>query len=499
MKLVVNTAAPTQAEIDAAQLRKLGAPGPHGSCWFTADPAVGRFARTFGPDQYRQARRQRAEGAVVGGAPPLALVVNFPACEPLNHVPDRDGIHDSTRESTRDSTPDTTHDGVHDSARDFVGLLAHEIELHNIEWGAMQMVSQIHLGGGSPTVLSDGELSDLMGLLRRAFCVARGAELSIEVDPRMASPARLRHLFSLGFNRVLFGVQEFDPAVLAAVHRLQSYESVSDLVAEARALRFEAINAELLIGMPQQTPESFRRTVTQMSALHPTRITLHPYTRPHTRAKTPASRQRPQGRIALHTLPSAEQCMQMRADAVAGFTRQGYVYLGMDEFALPTDELAVAKRLGRLRRNLQGYTTQPDSDLIALGVSAIGHIGATCTQNATTLPGYRLALAHGQLPVVRGLMLSRDDLLRSSVVMAIMCQGRVEFEAIELAHLVKVQDVLAPELQRLRALEALGLVHVNTQEIQVTDKGWFYVRAIAMVFDRHLQPHAAHPPLTRVV
>ncbi len=479
MKLVVNAAATTQAEIKAAQLRKLGEPGPRVTAWSKSYPAADRFTRAFGPEQYRQALRQRAEGTVVGGAPPLSLAVNFPFREPLDRGLD------------------------HRVTRDFVGLLAREVELHRLELGATQAVSQLHLGGGPATVLSDEELSSLMGLLRGAFRIPPGAALSINVDPGTACPQRLSHLVSLGFNRVSFGVQDFDPAVQAAVPHLQSYESVSDVVAEARALRFEAINADLAIGLPQQTPESFRRTVTQMAALHPTRITLHPQARsqarPQARSEARAKAQLPQRHPDLKAVPSAEQCLQMRADAVAGFTRQGYIYLGMDEFALPTDALAVAKRLGRLRRNFQGYTAQPDGDLIALGPSAIGRIGANFSQNARTLPGYRQALAQGQFPVVRGLVLSRDDLLRHSVIVAIMCQGRVEFESIELAHLVKVQDVFAPELQRLRALETLGLVHVNPQEIQVTDQGWFYVHAIAMVFDRHLQPAAARRPIARVV
>jgi len=472
MKLVVNPTAPTQAEITAAQLRRLDAPGPR----YTSYPTADRFVETFGPDEYRLALHQRAQGAVVGGAPALSLYVHIPFCESLCHYCACNKII-------------TKH---HSRGRDYLGWLAREVELHRKELGAVQAVSQLHLGGGSPTFLSDEELGDLMALLRGAFRIVPGAELSIEVDPRTASPERMRHLSSLGFNRVSFGVQDFDPAVQAAVHRVQSYESVSELVAEARALRFESINADLIYGLPEQTPESFRRTITQMTALHPTRIALYAY------AHLP-ERFKPQRRIDTKALPSAEQRVQMLADAIAGFTRQGYVYIGMDHFALPTDALAVAKRQGRLHRNFQGYTTQPDCDLIALGVSAIGRVGATYSQNAKTLPEYQDALTQGRFPVVRGLALNRDDLLRRSVIMAIMCQGRVEFESIELAHMVNVPEVFADELRRLQAFEAQGLVQVNAQEIQVTDKGWFFVRAIAMVFDRYLPPADARSHFSRVV
>ena len=448
-------------------MRQLGEPGPP----FTSYPAAARFTHAFGPDQYRQALRQRAEGAVVGGVKPLSLALNFPHCAPLDP----------------------------DCSRDLVHLLVREVELHRLELGATQAVSQLHLGVASPTALGDEELSDLMRVLRGAFRILAGAELSIDVDPQTASLQRLRHLVSLGFSRVSFGVQDFDPVVQAAAHRQQSYESLTELVAEARALRFESINADLFIGLPQQTPESFRRTVTQMAALHPSRITLHSQTRPlrHSLDSKALSSSGQYGQCGQ--LGQLGQLRQMRADAFAGFTRQGYVHLGMDHFALPTDALAVAKRLGRLRRNFQGYTTQPEGDQIALGVSAIGRMGANYSQNAMTLPGYRQALAQGLFPVVRGLALSRDDLLRRSVIMAILCQGRVEFEAIELAHLVKVPAVFAAELQRLQTFEALGLVHVNAQEIQVTDKGWFCIRAIARVFDRYLPPTDPREHLSRVV
>jgi oxygen-independent coproporphyrinogen-3 oxidase len=331
-----------------------------------------------------------------------------------------------------------------------------------------------------------------MAVMRRAFKLVPGAEVSIEVDPRTASRERLRNLVAMGFNRISFGIQDFDPEVQAAVHRIQSFESVRDLVAEARALRFESINADLIYGLPRQTPESFKRTIQQVAELHPTRIALYAYAHlPH--------RFKPQRRIDSADLPTGEQRVRMLGDALAGFMGKGYVYIGMDHFALPGDALAVAKRQGRLHRNFQGYTTQPDCDLIGLGVSSIGRIGATYSQNAKTLAEYDDALAQNEFPIARGLALTRDDLLRRAVIMALMCQGRVEFESIELAHLVKFREIFASELLQLQPLAEMGLVEITDQEIVVTPTGWYFVRGVAMVFDRHLQADKVRERFSRII
>jgi oxygen-independent coproporphyrinogen-3 oxidase len=461
-----------EAQLGDDLLRRLDVPGPR----YTSYPTADRFVEAFGPAEYRQALRQRAQGAVVGGATPLSLYVHVPFCASLCYYCACNKI--ITKHRSRGA--------------EYLELLAREVALHTESLGTHEPVSQLHLGGGSPTFLSDEELASLMDLLRASFRVLPSAEVSIEVDPRTASRERMRALAGMGFNRVSFGVQDFDPDVQAAVHRIQSFESVRELVAEARALRFESINADLIYGLPKQTPESFRRTIAQVAELRPTRIALYAY------AHLPA-RFKPQRRIHAEDLPSAEQRVRMLGDALAGFLGKGYVYIGMDHFALPGDALAVAKRQGRLHRNFQGYTTQPDCDLIGLGVSSIGRVGATYSQNAKTLDEYRDALANGEFPVVRGLALTRDDLLRRAVIMALMCQGRVEYESIELAHLVNMRDTFAAEFERLRPLAEAGLVEIGPQAIQVTATGWFFVRAIAMVFDRHLQADRQRERFSRII
>jgi oxygen-independent coproporphyrinogen-3 oxidase len=458
--------------IPESLLRRLDVPGPR----YTSYPTADRFVEAFGPAEYRQALQQRASGVRVGGAAPLSVYVHIPFCESVCYYCACNKIV-------------TRH---HERAAEYLQALDTEIDLHVAELGAGQPTSQLHFGGGTPTFLSDDELEQLMNSLRRAFKLTAEAEISIEVDPRTASPDRLRHLAKLGFNRLSFGIQDFDPDVQKAVHRVQSYESVRDLIHAAREIGFESVNADLIYGLPLQTAASFERTVSQVASLRPDRIALYSY------AHLP-ERFKPQRRIDSAQLPAPDTRLRMLGGAIAGFLGHGYSYIGMDHFALPTDALAQAKRQGRLHRNFQGYSTQPDCDLVALGVSAIGRMGSTYSQNAKTLPEYYDALNQRQFPTVRGLAATRDDLVRRAVIMAIMCQGRVEFESIELAHLIRMREYFGAELERLAPLAAEGLVEVSDDAIQVTALGWYFVRGIAMVFDRYINADQTRARFSRII
>ena len=459
--------------ISADLLRRLDQPGPR----YTSYPTADRFNEAFGPADYQRALRSRAQGAARNaGVAALSLYVHIPFCESVCYYCACNKII-------------TRH---HERAAPYLQALEAEIGLHVAELGARQPVSQLHLGGGSPTFLSDSELTRLMETLRRAFAVDKSAEISIEVDPRTADTQRLRHLADLGFNRLSFGVQDFDPAVQAAVHRVQSTDSVRRLLDAARMLHFRSTNVDLIYGLPRQTPASFARTIEQVRELRPDRIALYAY------AHLP-QRFKPQRRIDAQLLPAPTDKIGMLAQAIEGLGEEGYVYIGMDHFALPDDPLAVAKRQGRLHRNFQGYSTQPDCDLLGLGVSAIGRVGATYSQNAKTLAEYHDALAQHTFPVARGLALTRDDLLRRAVIMALMCQGRVEFESIALAHLVDFRRTFATELTALRPMEAQGLVRFESDAIEVTPLGWYFVRNVAMVFDRYLQADRARDHYSRVI
>ena len=439
-------------------LQQMDLQGPR----YTSYPTADRFVEAFGEQEHLQALALRRSGP--GCAGPLSLYVHLPFCASLCYFCACNKII-------------TQHP---ERAQDYLRYLGRELELHMSHVGQGQPLSQLHLGGGTPTFLSDSQLSELMSMLRRHFSLLPAGEFSVEVDPRTVTPDRLASLAELGFNRLSFGVQDFDAAVQRAVHRIQPAEQVFELVQAARSLGFESVNVDLIYGLPLQTPESFDRTLAHITALRPDRVALYAY------AHLP-ERFKPQRRIAVSQLPSPEAKLEMLARSLQAFDEAGYVYVGMDHFALPGDALAVARRQGRLHRNFQGYSTQPDCDLIALGVSAIGRVGATYSQNAKTMAEYVDLLDQGHLPIVRGLALSRDDLIRRSVIMALMCQGRLQFEAMELAFLIDFKAYFAPQLQALSVLQAQGLVQVSSSCLEVTELGWYFVRAVAMVFDRYLQ------------
>ncbi|RPE70608.1 oxygen-independent coproporphyrinogen-3 oxidase [Tibeticola sediminis] len=451
-------------------LARYDIPGPR----YTSYPTADRFVEAFGPEEYGRFLDQRRDG--VAATAPLSLYVHIPFCESLCYYCACNKII-------------TRH---HERAQPYLRYLSREVDLHLQHIGPGQAVSQLHLGGGSPTFLSDAELAELMQMLRRAFRLVPGGEYSIEIDPRTVDAARLEQIAALGFNRISFGVQDFDPEVQKAVHRVQPYEQVAALMEAARRIGFESVNVDLIYGLPRQTPESFERTLEQVVQIQPDRIALYAY------AHLP-ERFKPQRRIHSAELPPAANKVLMLARSLDAFTDAGYVYIGMDHFARPNDALAVAKRQGRLHRNFQGYSTQPDCDLIALGVSAIGRVGASYSQNAKTLEEYCDHLDHGRFPVVRGLALSRDDLLRRSVIMAIMCQGEVLFESVELAHLIDFRSYFSAELEALKRLEEQGLVRLTNDSLVVTPQGWFFVRAVAMVFDRYLQADQNRARFSKII
>jgi oxygen-independent coproporphyrinogen-3 oxidase len=462
---------PVAETINDDLLRRYDVAGPR----YTSYPTADRFVEAFTADDYAQALTMRRGGAAAMNLP-LSLYLHIPFCESLCYYCACNKII-------------TKH---HDRAAPYLRYLSREVDLHTAQIGLGQTVSQVHLGGGSPTFLSDDELRELMTMLRRNFTFAPGGEYSIEVDPRTIDASRLDTLAELGFNRLSFGVQDFDPAVQKAVHRVQPAEQVFALVAAARERGFESINVDLIYGLPQQSPESFDRTLAQVNELRPDRIALYAY------AHLP-ERFKPQRRIATVSLPSGAAKVSMLSRSLAAFMGAGYVYVGMDHFALPEDALAVAKRQGRLHRNFQGYSTQPDCDLIGLGVSSIGRIGATYSQNAKSMEEYCDLLDQGRFPVVRGLALSRDDLVRRAVIMALMCQGELQFESINLAYLVDFQSYFAKELEALADLSDQGMVTVDSAGIQVTAQGWFFVRAVAMVFDRYLQTDRTRARFSKII
>ncbi|CAM3720024.1 oxygen-independent coproporphyrinogen III oxidase [Roseateles saccharophilus] len=457
---------PLDPDLLDANMRRHDVAGPR----YTSYPTADRFVEAHQAPQHLQALAQR------GAAQPLSVYVHIPFCEQLCYYCACNKVI-------------TRH---HERAQPYLAALEIEMDLVAAALGGHAPVSQLHLGGGSPTFLSDAELGTLMTALRQRFRLLPGAELSIEVDPRTVDAGRLAHLKTLGFNRLSFGVQDFDAAVQKAVHRVQPIESVAALMRAARDLGFASISVDLIYGLPLQTPASFARTIAQVAELRPDRIAMYAY------AHLP-QRFKPQRRIVAELLPPAGDKLAMLSGAISALLGEGYAYIGMDHFALPDDPLAVAKRQGLLHRNFQGYSTQPDCDLVGLGVSAISRVGATFAQNAKALDEYQDLLHQRQLPVQRGLALTRDDLLRRAVIMALMCQGRLEFESIASSYLVDVPSYFAAEFERLGQLAAQGLVVLEPDAIQVTPLGWYFVRAVAMVFDRYLQADASRERFSKII
>lgn len=466
---IINNIIKNTPKITADQLKKYDVAGPR----YTSYPTADRFVEAFTEDAYKQALDHRR---VTSKGQALSMYVHIPFCESLCFYCACNKII-------------TKH---HKRGTEYLRYLSREIDMHVAHLGADQSISQLHLGGGSPTFLSDDELSELMAMIKRSFSLPPGGEYSIEIDPRTVNEQRLKHLAELGFNRVSFGVQDFDYEVQKAVHRIQPAEQVFDLTRLAHQFKFQSVNVDLIYGLPKQTPESFATTLKQVVELRPERIALYAY------AHLP-ERFKPQRRISQYELPTAAAKISMLSEAITTFLDAGYVYIGMDHFALPTDSLAIAKQQGRLHRNFQGYSTQADADLIGLGVSSIGKIGATYSQNAKTLEEYYDRLDQGRFPVTRGLALSRDDLIRRSVIMAIMCHGELRYESIELSYMIDFKEYFSHELTLLKEKESTGMLVMEEDGFKVTETGWFFIRAIAMVFDRYLQVDTNRARFSKII
>jgi oxygen-independent coproporphyrinogen-3 oxidase len=444
-------------EFDPELVRRFDSPGPR----YTSYPTADRFVEAFGADAYRSWVAHRNTG---GPHRPLALYVHLPFCHDIcfycacNKIVTRDRVKTGR----------------------YLEYLAREIEMQGAVFGADRGVVEMHWGGGTPTYHDVEELRALWRKLAGCFDLAADGEYSIEADPRSADASVVGALREMGFNRVSFGVQDLAPEVQAAVNRRQTEEQTMGAIEAARAAAFASVNIDLIYGLPKQTLVSFNRTLARVVAARPDRIALYSY------AHLPA-RFKPQRRISEPDLPSPETKLRLLALGVERLGAAGYVYIGMDHFALPGDALAVAQRQGRLRRSFQGYTAGADCDLVGLGVSAIGAIGPTYSQNFRELESYYDCLNRGELPIMRGVELTADDLLRRAVIQSLICQFQLSKVQIGISYLVDFDRYFAEELAALREYDELGLTVSGKDWITVTPKGRFLVRSICKVFDRYAQ------------
>lgn len=369
-------------------------------------------------------------------------------------------------------------------AHAYLQRLEQEVQLIGCHLDPTQRVEQLHFGGGTPTFLSHDELRQLMASLRKHLNLLDddSGDYSIEIDPREADWSTMGLLRELGFNRVSIGLQDLDPAVQRAVNRLQSLEETRAVVEAARTLQFRSINIDLIYGLPKQTPDNFARTVEEVIHLQPDRLSVFNY------AHLP-ERFMPQRRINSQDLPNPEQKLAMLQGTIEQLTAAGYRYVGMDHFALPDDELAIAQEEATLQRNFQGYTTHGHCDLIGLGVSAISQIGDLYCQNSSDLNHYQNTLADGQLATSRGLTCTADDRLRRAVIQQLICHFHLAFADIEHRFNVDFRGYFAPLWPQLQAMAEDGLIELDDTHIRVLPAGRLLVRSVCMVFDAYLEQH----------
>jgi oxygen-independent coproporphyrinogen III oxidase len=363
-------------------------------------------------------------------------------------------------------------------ARPYLERLKRELALQAACFDTARPVSQLHWGGGTPTFLSHDEMSELMAATRQHFSLTPDSqgEFSIEVDPREASAETIAHLRKLGFNRLSL---DFDPMVQQAINRVQPLEMTASVMQAARAVGFHSIGVDLIYGLPHQTVDSFSRTLDTMLALTPDRLSVFGYAHMPQIFKM-------QRQMDAEALPSPAVRLAILKLVVERLTGAGYVYIGMDHFALPTDELAIAQAQRSLHRNFQGYSTRAECDLIGFGASSIGKVGDVYAQNAKDLAEYDAAIDAGRLALTRGVRLTADDRLRRDIITQLMCNLELRFDDFEAAYGIRFTETFAPQLERLRGFAEDGLVLLSGGKLEVLTAGRMLVRNIAMVFDRYL-------------
>jgi len=341
-------------------------------------------------------------------------------------------------------------------------------------------VIQLHWGGGTPNYLEPDQIREFFGKIKEYFPIDEEAEVSIELDPRYLTDEQIEAIKEVGFNRVSIGVQDLDEKVQRAVNRIQPYELIKETMEKLREAGFKSINIDLIYGLPYQTRESFARTVEKVIELDPDRIAAYsfayiPDIKPH------------QQLLPKEALPSPEEKLKILETIIEGFQEAGYVYIGMDHFAKPEDELAVAQREGKLWRNFQGYTTKKGVELLGFGATSIGMLYDSYFQNYKTLRDYNLAVDEGKIPVYRGYIMNEDDFIRREVIMDIMCNLGVEFGKIEKMFGIDFKEYFSKELEELREMEEDGLIKVEENRIRILPVGRLLIRNVAMVFDAHLR------------
>jgi len=442
---------------DLELIRRYDSRGPR----YTSYPTALQFDDQLTEDDYRRNALASNESGV-----PLSLYVHIPFCHTLCYYCGCNKI--------------VTHN--QDRVQKYMNNLYREIEMQAKLFSKKRKIEQLHFGGGTPTYLDEVQLRELMQKLGDAFNFDDSDErqFSIEVDPRTVDSDGIRLLTELGFNRLSLGVQDFDPQVQKAVNRIQSTEEVETLVYAARESGFKSISFDLIYGLPHQSVESFDTTLDAVIAIRPDRFAVYNYAHLPERFKG-------QRMINAEDIPAPETKLEILEKTIERLTSAGYVYIGMDHFALPEDELVQARKEGTLQRNFQGYSTHRYCDLISLGVSSISSIGNVYAQNSVTTMEYETLLEDGHLPIKKGIAVDDDDLLRAQVIQALMCYDKLRFDDFDAVAHIDFRSYFADELAQLAPLASDGLIEVDDDSISIQPKGRLLLRNIAMKFDRYLK------------
>lgn len=444
----------TGVELPPAELvRKFDVPAPR----YTSYPTADRFVAGFPAAAYEAALARH-------GASPLSVYVHVPFCSDICYYCGCNKI------VTRD----------YDRVARYIEAVLAEARMVSERLAGTRSAVQFHFGGGSPTYLTTESFTTLFEGLKAFFPLEAGGEFSFEADPRNCPPEKIAALRTLGFNRISFGVQDFNGEVQKAVNRIQPFEMVEKAVQACRGAGYDSVNIDLIYGLPRQTRDSFVKTVRQVLDISPDRIALYHYA--HLPSHFPAQR-----RILDADLPDTETKVSIMMDAIEVLTANGYRYIGMDHFAKLDDELSVAQLAGRIQRNFQGYSTLPDCDMVALGVSAISNVSHVYACNPRDIESYYEAVEAGRLATSRGYELNEDDVVRAAAIQEVMCQFAIDKAAFAARFGIDFDAYFDFEIRKLAAYEKVGFVEITPGAITVSPKGKIFVRAIAMQFDRHLR------------
>ena len=443
-------------EFDLKLINRYDKAGPR----YTSYPTALELHDGFTEAHYRQ---EIIKSNASGG--PLSLYFHIPFCDTVCFYCACNKIVTKNRQHTEP----------------YLANLLKEIALQGHLFAANREVRQLHWGGGTPTFLNAQQMQQLMATTRQCFSLKEDdtGEYSIEIDPRETNSETIKHLRSLGFNRISLGVQDFDPAVQKAVNRIQTEAQTFRVLEDARAAGFRSTNIDLIYGLPLQTVESFSKTLDKVLQVSPDRFSIFNYAHMPTRFKT-------QRQINDADMPSAKVKLDILQRVGQQLAEAGYIYIGMDHFAKPDDELAIAQREGKLYRNFQGYSTHSDCDLIGFGVTSIGRVGDVYSQNVKDLESYEQLLSQDKLPVFKGIELDADDKLRAAVITQLICNFKLAFTQIEQQYSIRFDEYFSEELEMLLPMQVDGLINLSATGIEVLSAGRFLIRNICMVFDKYL-------------